>query len=344
MFSLLHMLVDGLCAYAMYARYLKMEQGMLYILIYNFCAFALQMPIGAWLDGSVNADSKKKISEGAAYVGVLFTVLGMFTHPVILGLGNALFHVGGGMAVIDRDRKEGWMGRGLGIFVAPGAWGLFLGGQMARAGFGSDVWTWSAALLVVGAAVLVLFLKWFVLHEKKTVSNEPALSGNAAILILSVFLVVVLRSWMGFAVTFSWKNSFERSALCVLMVVLGKMQGGFLRARIGTRKAVIWSLLAAGICYLFSEIPIFGILALLFFNMTMPVTLYLLTETWKTMTGFYFGVLTFALFLGFLPYYLNLPIGRISGSFAAPMAAVLCMFSMLLLLAADRQKGYNRWR
>lgn len=46
-----------------------------------------------------------------------------------------------------------------------------------------------------------------------------------------------------------------------------------------------------------------GILALLFFNMTMPLTLFLMWNEMREQPGLAFGVLTFALFLGFLPVY-----------------------------------------
>ena len=47
LYALLHFLVDGVCAWAMLGR---LGGGMEAFLLYNFCAFALQLPLGALLD------------------------------------------------------------------------------------------------------------------------------------------------------------------------------------------------------------------------------------------------------------------------------------------------------
>ena len=46
-YSILHFMTDGLCAFALYSRFAGNERWALYILIYDFCAFVLQMPFGA---------------------------------------------------------------------------------------------------------------------------------------------------------------------------------------------------------------------------------------------------------------------------------------------------------
>ena len=50
-YAILHFLVDGLCAFAMFGTFSVRENWYLNILLYNFCAFALQMPLGVVLDG-----------------------------------------------------------------------------------------------------------------------------------------------------------------------------------------------------------------------------------------------------------------------------------------------------
>ena len=48
---------------------------------------------------------------------------------------------------------------------------------------------------------------------------------------------------------------------------------------------------------------IFGVMGLFFFNMTMPITLYLAADILERYRGFAFGILTFAIFIGYLPAY-----------------------------------------
>ena len=99
-------------------------------------------------------------------------------------------------------------------------------------------------------------------------------------------------------------------------MVLGKMAGGILAARFGAKKVTVVSLTAAAVCYALGDVPVFGLLALLCFNMTMPLTLYTLWRRFPAYPGAVFGSLTVALFLGFLPTYfgLDIPIGGVLGS------------------------------
>lgn len=147
-YSVLHLLVDGVCALAMFGSFLGREDGYFYILVYNFCAFALQMPFGVVLDSLQERERGwRDFACLMAGTGVLCTLAGAVTHPAVLGIGNALFHVGGGVGVIREDRARGWRGRGLGVFVAPGALGLFLGTQIAGTGTGL-AWTGGIGILM----------------------------------------------------------------------------------------------------------------------------------------------------------------------------------------------------
>ena len=97
--SALHFLVDMVCAWAMYAFFCAGNYES--FLIYNFCAFALQLPLGVLLD--LYRQKHPELPTLCAAVGVAITVTGAFLHPAILGTGNALFHTGGGVDVTRRD-------------------------------------------------------------------------------------------------------------------------------------------------------------------------------------------------------------------------------------------------
>jgi FSR family fosmidomycin resistance protein-like MFS transporter len=110
---------------------------------------------------------------------------------------------------------------------------------------------------------------------------------------------------MGMLFSFPWKSGLW-AVLLVCGVVLGKTFGGFLADRFGAARASAVSLLLCAALFLFSDLPILGMLAVLLFNMTMPVTLGVLARIMPGAKGFSFGLLTFALFLGFVPAYLGL--------------------------------------
>lgn len=302
-YSVLHMFVDGVCAFAMFGTFLGREQGYRYVLFYNFCAFALQMPFGAVLD-LLNRKCGKEISFVTACTGVAITLIGAFTHPVVLGIGNALFHIGGGVGTIHEDERKGWRGRGLGVFVAPGAFGLYLGMLLAKNRAGSG-WLYGAGVfmaLICAGAVCRRLRTGIRARTAVSVAADSTQVGIAACL----FLVVVLRSYIGMAVTFSWKTTVSAAVISTLAIVFGKAAGGFLAARLGFLRTAVVSLSAAAIFYLFSGFMPAGVLALFLFNMTMPITLYLLIRKLPGLPGFSFGFLTFGLFLGFLPTYFGL--------------------------------------
>jgi len=292
LYAVLHFLVDGVCAWAMLGRLAGDPCG---VLLYNFCAFALQLPLGAVLDRL--EDRRMPLCFAAA--GCCLTLAGALLHPAVLGLGNALFHVGGGVDVI----RDGGKCEKLGLFVAPGALGLYLGGLMTGA---------SPLLLLPAAAAMVLLLRPIRAPEH---TLPQATAGHPLGLFLCCFLVVVLRSHVGMAVAFPWRTG-PLALAAVSAVVLGKMAGGYLAERFGSRRTTVLSLTLAAAGYAFVHVPLLGLLALLCFNMTMPLTLYALWRRFPGYPGAVFGSLTLALFLGYLPTHfgINLPIGGVFGS------------------------------
>ena len=93
------------------------------------------------------------------------------------------------------------------------------------------------------------------------------------------------------------------------------------------RKTAAVSLSAAACCYLLSFVMPVGLAALFLFNMTMPVTLWAVARIMPGARGFTFGLLTFGLFLGYLPSWLGLP-----GLLAGPWSYALCALLSLALL------------
>ncbi len=378
LYSILHFLVDGVCAFAMFGYFSTQDNWYLNVLLYNFCAFAMQMPLGVVLDGLNDRERLQKYNPSFCFavLGVVLTLTGAFTHPVVLGLGNALFHLGGGVGTIHEDQAKDWKGRGLGVFVAPGALGLYKGTQLAKSGITG--WTW---ILSVGVAMFIC-LEWGVQilqwrHRMQAMigagyaegeddqRQEVSVAGHAegkddrrqevtapkqaerglVWLMLGCLAVVILRSYIGMSVSFSWKTTLLAGTIAVLAVVFGKVAGGFAAAGFGTRRTVVGSLILAAICYLFSGSMIAGVVALFLFNMTMPITLYLLVQKLKGLPGFAFGLLTFGLFLGFLPVYfgVKLPVdGGMLGCVGSLVSLVILWVCVVRSKAGTEPEAYEK--
>ncbi|MDE6594079.1 MAG: hypothetical protein K2K57_13585 [Oscillospiraceae bacterium] len=329
-----HFFVDLACAFLIF-RSVYDGRGEL-LLYYNFCAFALQMPIGLLLD---------RFGKGhlAAALGCLLIVaafpLSMLSGTnlmtaVVLGVGNSLFHLGGGVYVLDEYENSGT----LGVFVSPGAIGLYLGtvwgkgAEFSTTGVMAVMIIWAAVFLLLpgglrlenplGAAAEVPENAPANMHE-----NAPGKMPQALIWAAGMFTaVVVIRSFGGFAVSLPWKTAGAAALAAVFATASGKAAGGYLSDIFGKKPASAVSMGAAALLYIFSGNMIVGSLAVFLFNMTMPITLRAAADIMKGKRGFSFGLLTFGLFLGYIPMYLNGRL-RISGG----VMAALCVLSGALL-------------
>lgn len=332
-YSALHFMEDTLCAYWVLSRFCG-DRVSLHLLLYNFCAFALQLPFGILLDSFQNRTRSPMPSFLTAIAGLLLTVLG-FLSPVLCGIGNALFHVGGGVAVIREDNGKHLKGAALGCFVAPGAVGLYRGVRLASLPPASVAVPW-----LVLSALFCLFLFRAIrqgradlppLNPEREERTTPELCA-----ILACFVVVVLRSYAGSVMAFPWKEK-ALAAIAIFAVAGGKLFGGLLAKRFGALPVTVASLLPAAALFCLSNTPVFGIPALLFFNMTMPLTLQAPACRLPRHGGFCFGLLTFGLFLGWLPTGLKLALPE-----SRPVTgALLSLLSLALLLPALLQLRRN---
>ena len=112
-------------------------------------------------------------------------------------------------------------------------------------------------------------------------------------------------------------------------VVLGKTLGGFLYDRFGGVRTAVATLGAGAALFALSGYPPAGCAAVLLFNMTMPVTLRAAADLLAPRNGFSFGLLTFALFIGFIPVWMRLPW---TGSSTVYLG--MCLLTLALLVPA----------
>lgn len=311
-----HFWVDFSCALLMFSRLSGTGEWALCALLYNFCAFALQMPIGLLADRLGRQGRLAALGCGLVTAGWGLAPLPV-AASVTAGLGNACFHVGGGVTIL---RDGGDRAAPLGIFVSPGAFGIYLG---ALLGGKFPGWLSAAGLLLFAVAFLFLERRG---GETVAPKEAPAPDRNAVAVLVCCFLVVLLRSYLGMVLSFPWKTGGWALALtCAL--VLGKAAGGFLGDRLGMVRGAILSLGLAAVLFCLSGFPLAGTAAVFLFNMTMPITLWAAARLLPP--GFAFGTLTFALFLGFLPVWLGWPALLTGGVGYA--AGALCSLALLVL-------------
>jgi MFS transporter, FSR family, fosmidomycin resistance protein len=303
-YGLAHAAVDATCATLLMAAAasgrIPAGQVVFAFLLYNVVAFALQPAFGMLVD-------RWRVARPVAVLGGLLTAAGLplsllpgmaLAGVVVAGLGNAIFHVGGGAISL---RVAPGRASAPGVFVAPGAAGLAAGALLGKVGL--LLW---APVAVLFALTLAMALLPIAPSAEQPVGTRarPATSVGAGIevAVLLVLVVVGMRAFTGFAIPLPWKAQLPLLAALTAAVVLGKAIGGVLADRFGRARIGVGALaFSAPLLMLATQSPIAGVLGMFTFNITMPVTLVAVADVLPEHPGFAFGTASLAIVLGAFP-------------------------------------------
>jgi MFS transporter, FSR family, fosmidomycin resistance protein len=323
-----HALVDAACAALVIALVLKSNSTpdrLLYVVLYNVLAFGLQVPFG-FLADLKNAPSK------AGALGCFIIPLGILSagFPLaavtLVAIGNALFHIGGGVVSLRMGKGDATIP---GIFVAPGAIGLFLGGFLSNSHISADI-CFIALLLITGVGV---YLTKFPAPLKRNSKHRD----YVGVAMLFLLLTVVSRSLVGFGLSFTWKEGFVLSLALVSGIALGKAAGGILADRFGWKRVTVSALLLSAPMLAFGPSNMaLGIVGIFLFNFSMPITLVAIARMLQGWEGFAFGLTTLALVAGALLAF--------AGGTEFLKGSSMAIFVIILASAAALYYGLNRSR
>lgn len=300
--ALLHFLIDGLCLCCLYLMAFPFSFPRLtgIFVVYNVLAFLTQPLTGLLADRMRDRHWMLLAAVVLLLAAVMMVTFGLpfagYLAPVLLGLGNSLFHVWGGKQVV---LKAGNDMRALGLFVSTGAFGL----AVAMVFFSlSLLYIFLLALCLLAVAYLKLGQN----DERvgDALQDTPWSSRvrqSRWLLLLVVVAFVMFRSFMGE----SFSSAIVKDDMVVLLIgltaMLGKMAGGWMARRIGillTLAAVLVVVLGCLLCRSSERaIMLTGLFAV---NCTMPVTLYWANGLLKGREGLAFGLLAAALIPGYL--------------------------------------------
>jgi len=269
----------------------------LWIILYDGLAFAFQPFLGYFIDRF----NIPKLASQAGLIALMISLLVLTISPwmavILAGVGNALFHLGGGSISLSLSPGKA---TAPGIFVAPGAIGLFLGMQLAKF-VNFPLWPW--LILLISLIVVIYMVKAPFFNFKK---SKPKINDFWLILIM-ILLVIATRSLVGSVLVLPWKSQLILLVIFTLSVSLGKALGGILADRYGFMKVGVSSLLISiPLLFFGASYPVAGILGILFFQMSMPITLTLLANIFYNRPAFAFGLTCLALFIGGAPIFTNM--------------------------------------
>lgn len=264
------------------------------ILSYDLLAFAGQAPLGLFLD-------RWRLTRPASFAGIILCFLGVLVlriQPtvamILVGLGNALFHVGAG--ALSLHVRPG-RATPPGLFVAPGALGLALGTWLGKGGV-SIYWPFLLALFVSFAIALVSRYP-----EISRIRRPKIPKVKFPILIVLLLLLsVTIRSFVGRAGAYECPKLLVISFGFAFAAFAGKAVGGVLSDRFGWIEISVGALLISAPFIAFGGAnPVLLISGLFIFQMTMPVTLVAVYSLLPGRPAFAFGLNCLAYILGFLP-------------------------------------------
>lgn len=310
--TLSHFAVDMSCFYILYKGVETVYRAgndtwwnfSVAIMVYNCIAFGLQMVLGSI------ADRHPLVEKAIGAMGLVFmllplTIVWIFRTEtaswialILCALLNAAFHVGGGMDVLKNSYGKIAPS---GIFVSSGALGVLTGTLLGKAGFHALL-----PVAIVAMTTVILYLessKNKVHHPVRHPSDFMPLRFGVGLSVAFLFIAVFIRSYAGIV----WPLGFDKTGWLVLLPAVasffGKALGGIVADKMGAMETAILSLtLSIGLFVIgMGSWWIMG-LAILLFNMAMPITLCGLAAAMPNHLGFAFGLSTFALLLGYLAY------------------------------------------
>ena len=322
-----HFAVDFACGYLLNAAYASglfgASAAVGAFLAYNTLAFGLQSLFGALWDGH---DPRVPGTAGCVllFPALLLAGKSLPAMVVLAGLGNALFHVAGGMDSLLRAGGKQWRS---GVFVSSGALGISTGCLAGKLKAVPSPAVMAAVLVCVAAVIL--------LGRPSGKNDAPPYAGksghaNAPWLAVGLCLVsIVIRSWAGFLLILDWKRGIFLTLLPAAAAFMGKLMGGFAADALGGRTVGVAALLISLPLLVFgSGVPALCALGLAIFNMTMPVTLCAVAGRLPGREGFAFGLTTLALLVGYLlSLTAPLPAGAVRPvPAAAILSSAICLF------------------
>jgi FSR family fosmidomycin resistance protein-like MFS transporter len=295
-YGITHALVDAGCIMLLLGGIDVREDLLVYILLYNILAFGLQLPLG-WISDRLHQPVP------AAIAGVLLVSLSLmlFLYPLaailLAGLGNALFHIGGGTIALNLKPEKAALP---GVFVAPGGIGLFAGALILKL-YGYHPLIFAIALLGMGALILIVRSR-----QVFYAASKEKLGNTIELAILLLLITICIRSMVGLSVEFPWKSNQFLLVILTASIALGKSLGGFMADYFGWIKIAVGGLMISSILLVFGQQSAFaGITGLFFFNLTMPVTLVAISNMLPGRPGFSFGLTTLAIVAGVLPSFVS---------------------------------------
>lgn len=316
-----HFTIDLTSSWAFF----KISQVSIFLMViaYNSLAFGLQWFFGLLIDKWQNPKLACVFGLALAVIGSLF----LSSYPIIaitlIGLANAIFHIGIGVIAFHITPHRA---SAVGFVVASGALGLLVG---------KIITAYSGSIYFIILLLLLLLVSLNFIKQPKLSYYKEKVTSRKNIFILAILLLllaVIVRSFVGLGLVLNWQTN-TWSLLAVGAIFLGKALGGLLADKFGWIKTAFLSLLLASLIFLFGgNNPYFIITGLFMFNIPMSITLVGLAELMPRRPGLAFGLNCLALLIGFYLVYFKLIQSQPILTFVFIIIAIITISSSLMII------------
>ncbi len=333
-YGIMHALIDlstaGLLFAAVCHHQLIPKQQYFLIFLYNFLAFAMQ-PVFGFLTDRMKTPKITTLS-GIVMVAISFA----FFHSspvaaiVMASIGNALFHVGGGVINLFVTPKRAVS---LGIFIAPGDVGLWAGIYLGNNGFFSMP---LLALLLALSAIVVFIIttpETYANPEKIRIESKRPPAGFALL-----WLSVVVRTLVNTTGGYTLGKSPLSLGVLSAAAFFGKGIGGFVSDKFGWTGVSVTALLISCPLIALADGNLFaGASGMLLLNIVMPLSATAMAGTIPKHPGLSMGFYCLAIFAGssiqFMPQKIF---------FHHPLTQMISIIVVVLLLFAALSLFHKR--
>lgn len=255
----------------------------------------------------------------------------IYLSLIVLCLGNGLLHVAGAEDTLKSSNSKLSPAA---IFVSGGSFGVITGRLLAKTSINP--------LLII---IPILSMIPFILLSNSYIDESSNTKGfnyvkesiNPYIVIIIAVLVVIIRGYMGYGIPTSWNKTVTQTIIFYFTMGIGKALGGILSDLFGIRKVAILSTLIAIPFLCFGDnIMLISLIGVMFFSMTMAITLGILVSVLKESPGLAFGLTTIGLFLGTAPIFF-IKVNMITNIIIIIFASILCACALGYVLKGEEK-------
>lgn len=296
---LIHLITEIVCFY--FLEKVKTIEVLYWItpLMYDAIAFIPQGIIGAFNDKNPKFDC---FVTGIILLlgGFLLFLLNyslLYCSLIIVALGNAFLHIACAKATLKV--ANGKMSPAA-IFVAGGSFGVIIGKILIN--YTKDLYILLLSLLLIPLSIYAKKLLRDDLKEDLVNYNYHNTKIPASIVIILAIIVIAIRGYIGYGIPSSWNKTIFQSILLYSFMGIGKALGGIFIDSIGIKKTGYISVLLSLPFLCFGDNNMYiSLIGVMFFSMTMSITLAIIVSVIPNNPGIAFGFTTIGLFIGTFP-------------------------------------------